>query len=143
MEPREGLVVSGMGGRLGEEDRGSLKGEKEAPGAQEGEGSQSRVCGLVRAEEGGAGGVFGEQTRGAARAKGTALGMEGSLGPWALGLLKEGEQRPCSEVWPFTATVPHLIPQYIKATWLLGIWILPLFIKPLPEVFYSSGQSLR
>lgn len=30
---------------------------------------------------------------GAARAKGTALGMEGSLGPWALRLLKEGEQR--------------------------------------------------
>ena len=49
MEPREGLVVSGMGGRLGEEDRGSLKGEKEAPGAQEAEGSQSRVCGLVGA----------------------------------------------------------------------------------------------
>ena len=64
MEPREGLGVSGMGGRLGEEYRGSLKGEKEAPGAQEGEGSQSRVCGLVRAEEGGAGGVFGQQTQG-------------------------------------------------------------------------------
>lgn len=38
MEPREGLVVSGMGGRLGEEDGGSLKGEKAAPGAQEARG---------------------------------------------------------------------------------------------------------
>ena len=46
-------MVSGMGGRLGEEDWGSLKGEKEAPGAQEAEGSQSRVCGVVWAEGGG------------------------------------------------------------------------------------------
>ena len=40
----------------------------------------------------------------------------------------------------FAATIPHLIPEYVKATWLLDIWVLPPFIKRFPEVFIPQDN---